>query len=917
MALISSSPVGSEYAPHRCALFLHDGQLAAAPSSPTQAYRDGEISPSFDASFASSMSITSDPPAVPTEFDNEQHQLAVTQQPILEHKSAFDHYRLPLSAAELSSPVMMDYSPAPIARPPPLGRGPSSTDTARFPLLDDLLQQSSADSSSSSLRTERGPRAYSAPVSRSPSPAAAAGITLERKPKTKRRATDSTRPTLLHHSSLPLSLTSAAASTISQRPRLSFEQRLLQSKLADDVAETEPSSQDDEGDDDQDATLFLGRETVAPPSPTLTFEPTAPLRIKPPNKTRHTAPTGELMPPPMPPKRLSEPSVPTYQARSSPSEMDVDGLSPRARSSPPSVVAVISHDVDDNPFLEEDEDGHDRAPMPEIGDVSVESSASGASEGLADYFGDDLSPIPQSRKRFLADESHSPSPKTAAATPSLASAAAFLYRPNRRSLEKSVTVAVVPGGSTLRRPRSSANLRKRPSSSALGSMPPPPPPPVAPSAAPIMFKRHAPAIDGKPKSMRRAYSVADAVVPGLNVKKAEGANGAAREDDTTTSSYRASIATEAAYSGPSPPSTNPRTTSMDLGSSCEKMTRLMTLHENGSPVAGFRSQEAKGKALPCFGVKEDGLMRISAATLNDVQAGLYSSQFARYMIIDCRFAYEYQGGHIEGAINLSELEAVEAALLSGNRNLPSPCTSESACPEGKTVLIFHCEFSAKRAPTTAKHLRNSDRHRNHAVYPNIHYPEVYILQGGYAEFYKSFPERCAGGYLAMDDPNRLLERSVNLNNFRNQKRQFQRANTFTFGQAQHASTILKAATQAERSSKAPVSAVEPSRESAAGERKPFQRRKDAENSGDGFDRSFAFPAVKASARSPGMSAFHEEDTDADLSFGTNGSSPGKGDSPCPTNKIGRHSLKIPMLGGLGRRGLERAQTSSILMFTRS
>ncbi|KAK4053860.1 m-phase inducer phosphatase [Microbotryomycetes sp. JL201] len=885
MALISSSP-GPEFQPHRSALFLHHEQQRrqqlAVPSSPTLAYRDGEISPTFDASFASSMSITSDPPAAPAQLDDEYDEDNNAQQPTVAWQPC-DQFHVPAATVDRdasSSPVMMDCSPAPVTRPPQ-PRGPSSHlgDRSRFPLLDKLLQSSSSSSSSSSQRTERASRAYSAPASRSPSPAG----NLERMARTKRRATDSTRPTLLHHSSLPLS---------ADKPRLTFEQRLLQSKLADAGTHVD---QDDDDDEEDGAHVFLGPHNDAPPSPTLTFEPTAPLRIKP--ASPHTAPTGELMPPPLPQKRLSEPSVPTYQARSSPSEMDVDGLSLRARSSPPSIVAgVTSRDVDNNPFLEEEEEH-----APEVGDVSVESSASGASEGLADYFGDDLSPIPHSRKRFLADESHSPTPRTAA-SPLLASAAAFLYKPNRRSLEKSVTVAVVPGA--LRRPRSSANLRKRPSSSALGAMPPPPPPPVSTSVAPLMFKRHAPAIDGKPKSMRRAYSVADAVVPGLSAKKAA-TN--VQESETT---HRASIATEVGYFGPSPAG-NPRTTSMDLGSSCEKMTRLMTLHENGSPVAGFRSQEAKGKALPCFGVKEDGLMRISAATLNDVQAGLYSSQFSRFMIIDCRFAYEYQGGHIEGAINLSELEAVEAALLS-DANLPTPCTSESARPEGKTVLIFHCEFSAKRAPTTAKHLRNSDRHRNHAVYPNIHYPEVYILQGGYAEFFKSFPERCAGGYLAMDDPNRLAERSVNLNNFRNQKRQFQRANTFTFGQAQHASIALKAATQAERSretadSKAPV---EPSNA-----RKPFQRRKDGENT-DGFDRSFAFPAVKASTRSPGMSAFHEEDTDADCSFGTNGSSPGKGDSPCPTTKIGRHSLKIPMLGGLGRRGLERAQTSSILMFTR-
>lgn len=95
--------------------------------------------------------------------------------------------------------------------------------------------------------------------------------------------------------------------------------------------------------------------------------------------------------------------------------------------------------------------------------------------------------------------------------------------------------------------------------------------------------------------------------------------------------------------------------------------------------------------------------------LNDVQAGVYSAGIARYLIIDCRFDYEYQGGHITDAVNLSEMVDVEKALLGGDHlqlgglglgELPLPSTSEDSPVEGKTVLIFHCEFSAKRAPTT-------------------------------------------------------------------------------------------------------------------------------------------------------------------------------------------------------------------------
>jgi M-phase inducer tyrosine phosphatase len=59
---------------------------------------------------------------------------------------------------------------------------------------------------------------------------------------------------------------------------------------------------------------------------------------------------------------------------------------------------------------------------------------------------------------------------------------------------------------------------------------------------------------------------------------------------------------------------------------------------------------------------------------------------------------------VEGAVNLKSVEALDELLLSeaqglygqGN-SLPTPSKGDEA--EGKVVLVFHCEFSAKRAPT--------------------------------------------------------------------------------------------------------------------------------------------------------------------------------------------------------------------------
>lgn len=127
-------------------------------------------------------------------------------------------------------------------------------------------------------------------------------------------------------------------------------------------------------------------------------------------------------------------------------------------------------------------------------------------------------------------------------------------------------------------------------------------------------------------------------------------------------------------------------------------------------TSGFGHKESQGKILPCFPVKEDGLMRVTASTLNDLLTGVYDDFIHQYVVIDCRFDYEFDGGHVEGAINLRTAEAVEQFLLSSGdeclhasaEELPLP--SKSGCldtngEDKKTILVFHCEFSAKRAPT--------------------------------------------------------------------------------------------------------------------------------------------------------------------------------------------------------------------------
>ncbi|KAH9857705.1 hypothetical protein C2E23DRAFT_288043 [Lenzites betulinus] len=199
----------------------------------------------------------------------------------------------------------------------------------------------------------------------------------------------------------------------------------------------------------------------------------------------------------------------------------------------------------------------------------------------------------------------------------------------------------------------------------------------------------------------------------------------------------------------------------------------------GPGLGGFGDNESAGKILPCHRVREDGLMRINCQTLNDLMDGRFSQQMQNFHIIDCRFDYEYLGGHIPGAININTTAGVEEFLLGLSAKKPVPSTSGDASK--KTILVFHCEFSVKRAPTFAKHLRSKDRAMNNHVYPKVHYPEVYILEGGYSQYYTECGLRCQpSAYVRMDDPHYAASRKEDLDQFR--KGKFGRTKSYAYGE---------------------------------------------------------------------------------------------------------------------------------------
>ncbi|EPQ64381.1 BgtA-20025 [Blumeria graminis f. sp. tritici] len=168
----------------------------------------------------------------------------------------------------------------------------------------------------------------------------------------------------------------------------------------------------------------------------------------------------------------------------------------------------------------------------------------------------------------------------------------------------------------------------------------------------------------------------------------------------------------------------------------------------------------------------DSIPRISQNTLLRILDGEFSSQFDEQMIIDCRFEYEFVGGHINGAINFNDKE-----LLSGKLFVPGRSK--------KTLLVFHCEYSAHRAPIMARHIRKQDRANNAEQYPKLTYPDVYILDGGYSSFFSQYRSRCyPQNYVEMDDKEHVFTCEREMGRLRQNRSKFSRAQTFAFGQAQ-------------------------------------------------------------------------------------------------------------------------------------
>ena len=107
--------------------------------------------------------------------------------------------------------------------------------------------------------------------------------------------------------------------------------------------------------------------------------------------------------------------------------------------------------------------------------------------------------------------------------------------------------------------------------------------------------------------------------------------------------------------------------------------------------------------------------------------------FDRVLVVDCRTKGEYDGGHIKGAIRCHPFEKPGNITDLYNREY-SP----------KTLFVFHCEFSAYRAPASIREFTRAHTSAGRDA-KDLH---AFVLDGGFSQFYGPHQEVCDGKYVS-------------------------------------------------------------------------------------------------------------------------------------------------------------------------
>ncbi|XP_030748844.1 M-phase inducer phosphatase-like [Sitophilus oryzae] len=163
---------------------------------------------------------------------------------------------------------------------------------------------------------------------------------------------------------------------------------------------------------------------------------------------------------------------------------------------------------------------------------------------------------------------------------------------------------------------------------------------------------------------------------------------------------------------------------------CSSEETIRSAIQKMSSEMDYIGDFSRGFSLPLSDSRHQDLKAINCITMRKLMTGEYDDKISSFKIIDCRYPYEYDGGHISGAVNIYTHEQCDKLF------------EEQRCSDKANILVFHCEFSAERGPNLYRYLRREDRRRNANIYPYLCYPEVYILEGGYRKFFNDNSSLC-------------------------------------------------------------------------------------------------------------------------------------------------------------------------------
>jgi M-phase inducer phosphatase 2 len=291
---------------------------------------------------------------------------------------------------------------------------------------------------------------------------------------------------------------------------------------------------------------------------------------------------------------------------------------------------------------------------------------------------------------------------------------------------------------------------------------------AGPAATARKFKRPEPPVEHSPCLIKRSRKCASFQDVSLALSLPLGLPLSLAEVGSTGAS-----ATSPSRQGSPPPQLLQRS-----HSETEAHAHIKSAIHRSTTDADLTGDFSKTCVLPLADGQHEDLKSISPETLSRLMRGEFDDRISNFKIVDCRYPYEYEAGHIDGAFNLYSKEMIEKSLLD-----PIKDKSVSIEPESqkRSILVFHCEFSWERGPNLSRFLRNVDRQMNKERYPALHYPEIYLLHGGYQKFYKD--QRCLcvpQGYRPMRHP----DHEADLRQFRSKSKSWQgersgRANVVT------------------------------------------------------------------------------------------------------------------------------------------